>query len=231
MSLQRWIVVVAILLLGLLSRGLRITSHSFWIDEGFSFFYAYSPDLIQALASDIHPPLYYAVLRLRSELTGHSELALRWFSLAPSVGSLACVFQLAKEVIRARSPLWAGEALPFLAMLMLALGGVALVYRRDLILAYVAAGGFPLRYYLVRDEAGVPALEAGNRYEALHHQRLFATETYEAWLTSLLDGQQTVWLMYWSGDNSVFNWLEQLDFKRSARYAHRHDGGARHRPG
>ena len=121
MTLQRWIVVVSILLLGVVSRGLHITSHSFWIDEGFSFFYAYSPDLVQALASDIHPPLYYAVLRVWSDLTGHSELALRWFSLLPSIGSLACIFQLAKEVIRARSTHWDGEALPYLAMLMLAL--------------------------------------------------------------------------------------------------------------
>lgn len=470
MSLQRWIVAVAILLLGLLSRGLHITLHSFWTDEGFSFFYAYSPDLVQALASDFHPPLYYAVLRLWSELTGHSELALRWFSLLPSVGSLACVFQLAKEIVRARSPHWAGEAVPYLAMLMLALadaesylsqearhytwltllilcsmlflarwlrrsrrqdfiawllsctlvlythymaafglfaqglyvliwargksrlqalsalilsaltvapwlffvgllqlenrnaydvwaneltpallreiavnyftgqwalvigllalGCVALVYRRDssislrfdrvtpllllwltlpfsltilvneflpflqphrliqwtpaiallvacglgniqqpiralliavlvvfgvtqvefgraqpdwrriahltkryavpgdLILTDVASGDFPLRYYLLREEAGVPALEAGIRYEALHYQRLFAAETYEAWLPRLLDGQKTVWLMYWSGDKSAFNWLEELDFNRSATYVHRHDGGA-----
>ena len=114
---------------------------------------------------------------------------------------------------------------------MLALGCVALVYRRALILAYVASGDFPLRYYLVRNEAGVPALEAGIRYEALHYQRLFATETYDAWLPRLLDWQQTVWLMYWSNDESAFNWLEELDLKRSARYVHRHDGGARHRPG
>ena len=470
MSLLRWSIVVLILLLGVVSRGLHITSHSFWIDEGFSFFYAYSPDLMQALASDIHPPLYYAVLRVWSELTGHSELALRWFSLLPSIGSLACVFQLAKEVIRARSTHWDGEALPYLAMLMLALadaesylaqetrhytwltllilcsmlflarwlrrsrrqdfiawllssslvlythymaafglfaqglyilvwargksrrqalsalvlsalamapwlffagplqvenrnaydvwsneltpallreiavnyftgqwalaigllalGCVALVYRRDssislrfdrvtpllllwltvpfgltilvneflpflqphrliqwtpaiallvacglsnirqpirallitvlvvygltqvefgraqpdwrriahltkryavpgdLILTDVASGDFPLRYYLVREEAGQPSLELGIRYEALHYQRLFATETYESWLPSLLDGHKTVWLMYWSGDNSAFNWLEELDYKRSARYVHRHDGGA-----
>jgi uncharacterized membrane protein len=469
LSLPRWSIIVLILLLGAVLRGSYITSHSFWIDEGFSFFYAYSPNLIQALASDIHPPLYYAVLRLWSELTGHSELALRWFSLLPSIVSLALVFQLAKEVIRARSPQWDGAALPYLAMLMLALadaesylaqetrhytwltllilcsmlflvrwlrrsrrqdfiswllsstivlythymaafglfaqglyivlwargakrrqalsalllcalamapwllfvgplqldnrnaydvwsneltpallheiavnyfsgqwalvigllalGCIALVYRRDssifprfdrvtpllllwltvpfsltvlvneflpflqphrliqwtpaiallvacgasnirqpiraliiivlvvyglsqvefgraqpdwraiahltkryavpgdLILTDVASGDFALRYYLVREEAGIPSLETGIRYEALHYQRLFATKTYEAWLPSLLDRQKTVWLMYWSGDNSAFNWLAELDFKRSASYAHRHDGG------
>ena len=96
----------------------------------------------------------------------------------------------------------------------------------DLILTDVASGDFPLRYYLVRDEAGVPALEAGIRYEALHYQRLFAADAYEAWLPRLLDGQQTVWLMYWSNDESAFNWLYALEFRQSAKYVHRHDGGA-----
>ncbi|MDE2749247.1 MAG: glycosyltransferase family 39 protein [Chloroflexota bacterium] len=470
MSLRRWLLLVVILLLGALSRALHITSQSFWIDEGFSFFYAYAPDLVTALASDIHPPLYYAALRLWSELTGHSELALRWFSVLPSMCGLAFIYQLAREILRARAPQWAGEALPMLAMLMLALadaesylaqearhytwltllvlismlfllrwlrrarrvdfsawllssilvlhahymasfglaaqglyllfwargkkrpqalsalflsalalapwllavgrhqvgnrnaydvwandlslellheiavnyfsgqwalmigllalGCVALVYRRDssvdlrfdrvtpllllwltvpfcltvlvneflpflqphrliqwtpaiamlaacglcnirqpiralliavlvvygvtqvefgrgqpdwrriarltaryavpgdLILTDVASGDFALRYYLVREEAGVPALEEGIAYEALHYQRLFAADTYEAWLPQLLDAQETVWLMYWSSDKSAFNWLDELGFKQSADFVHRHDGGA-----
>ena len=470
MSLRPWSLAIPILLLGALARALHITSQGFWIDEGFSFFYAYSPDLLTALASDIHPPLYYAALRLWSELTGHSELALRWFSVLPSMCSLAFIYQLAKEALRARSPQWAGEALPILAMLMLALadaesylaqearhytwltlfvlmsmlfllrwlrrsrradfcawllssilvlhahymaafalaaqglyiliwargarrrqalaalvlsalalapwmlavgrlqvgnrnaydvwanelslellheiavnyfsgqwalvigllalGCVALVYRRDasialrfdratpllllwltvpfsltvlvneflpflqphrliqwtpaiallvacglcnirqpirallvavlvvygvtqvefgrgqpdwrriahltaryavpgdLILTDVASGDFALRYYLVREEAGVPALEPGIAYEALHYQRLFAADAYEAWLPQLLDAQETVWLMYWSSDRSAFNWLDELGFKQSADFVHRHDGGA-----
>ena len=84
---------------------------------------------------------------------------------------------------------------------------------------------FPCAIIWFAREAGLPSLEAGIRYEALHYQRLFAAETYETWLPRLLEGQKTVWLMYWSGDKSAFNWLEELDFKRSAAYVHRHDGG------
>ena len=470
MSLLRWSIIILILLLGALSRGLHITIHSFWIDEGFSFFFAQSSDLLKTLASDVHPPLYFAALRVWSELTGHSELALRWFSLLPSMLSLAFIFQLAKEVRRARSAAWAAEALPYLAMLMLALadaesflsqearqytwltllvlvsmlfllrwsrgarrrdavvwlvasvlmlythyiaafalvaqglyvifwlrgvtrlralsclflsvlsltpwllavgaqqlgnrdsykvwsldltgavlqdiglqyftaqwtlmigllglGCLTLVYRRDstialrfdrvtpllllwlilpfsltvlvneflpfleprrliqwtpaiallvacglgntrppiralliavlvvygltqydfyrgqpdwrrianltaryavpgdLVLTDVASGDYPLRYYLLREHGETPLLDDGIRYESLQFQREYEADTYEAWLPRLLDEQKTVWLMYWSSDESAFNWLEELDFKRSADFVHRHDGGA-----
>lgn len=121
MSVQRWSIVILILLLGALVRALHIGAHSFWIDEGFSFFFAYSPDFVATLASDVHPPLYFAALRLSSDLTGHSEVALRWFSLLPSMLSLALVFQLAKEAALARSAGRAGKAVPYVAMLLLAL--------------------------------------------------------------------------------------------------------------
>jgi len=470
MSIRRWSVIVLILLLGAFSRGLHITGRSFWIDEGFSFFFALSPDLMKTLASDVHPPLYFAGLRLWSEIAGHSELALRWFSLLPSMCSLAFIYQMAIEAGRARKAKWGGSAVPLLAMLMLALadveiymsqearqytwlsllalcsmlclarwlrrprrryaiawalasilmlythyiaafalagqclyvaiwargktrlqafaamflsalamapwlivigwrqvenrgahmawsfdftgellheiavnyftgqwalmiallalGCVSLVYRRDaslawrfdrltpllllwliapfcltilvnevlpflqphrlnqwtpaialliacglgnirqpiraflvavivvygvtqvefgrdqpdwrhlahltrryavagdLILSDVASGDYPLAYYLRRKEGARSALDAGIRYEALQLQRAYEAATYEAWLPRLLDEQKTVWLLYWSSDRSAFNWLEELDFRRSAHYAHRHDGGA-----
>lgn len=470
MSFLRWSIVVLILLLGAFARGFYIAQHSFWIDEGFSFYFALSSDLAATLASDVHPPLYFAALRLWSELTGHSELALRWFSFLPSVCSLALVYQVAKELARARPAAWGRRALPILAMLMLALadaesylaqearhytwltllalcgmlflvrwlrrarrgdwvawlvasalmlythyvaafalaaqalycliwlrgkrrwqallvplvsavtlapwllavggrqlgnrdsykvwsldlsaatlediavkyltgqwalvigllalGCVSLIYRRqssailrfdrltplillwliapfgltvavneflpfleprrlilcappiallvacglvnirqptrallivalvvygvaqfewhrgqpdwrkiarltaryaipgDLILTDVSSGDYPLRYYLLRERAGVRALEPGVRYEALQFQREYHPDTYEAWLPALLAPQKTVWLMYWSSDESAFNWLDELGFARSADFVHRHDGGA-----
>ena len=468
----RWSVIVVILLVGALSRALNNASYSFGIDEGFTFHFVQSPDLVEALSRDVHPPLYFAALRLWSAFTGHSELALRWFSLLPSMLSLALIFQVAKELARARSPAWDGAAVPTLAMLMLALadaeiflaqearhytllvclvlgsmlnlmrwlrrslprdylawllcsilmfythyvavfalavqglysliwsrgkirrralsaltisalamapwllavgleqlgnphsygvwwprssvsllvdiglkyftrqwaliigllalGCVTLIYRRadsfaarydrltpllllwlivpfcltvlfnefipillphrltqwtpaiallvacglgnirqpvrtliiaalviyglahydfyyrhhpdwrqiarmttryavpgDLILTDVASGDYPLRYYILRNERGSPSLEDGLRFESLEYHRLYQAETYESWLPRLLDGHKTVWLMYWSSDESAFTWLEVLNFKRSAQYVYRHDGGAR----
>ncbi len=122
MSNTRWVSVVLVLLLGASSRILHIADQSLWVDEGYAFYHAWSPNLIESLARDTHPPLYFGALRLWSQLTGHSELTLRWFSVLPSMLSLAVIFQLAREVLRHRR----GEAqqidsIPLLAMLMLAL--------------------------------------------------------------------------------------------------------------
>ena len=470
MSLSRWSIIVLILLLGGFSRGLHITERSVWIDEGYSFFFAQAPNLAETLASDVHPPLYFAALRLWGDLTGHSELALRWLSLLPSMLSLAFIFQLAKEIRRSRADEWGGAALPTLALLMLALadvenylsqeirhytwlsllvlcsmlfllrwlrrsrsrdylawllasslmlythyiaafglvaqalylvfwtrgkrrlkalsapvvsvlamtpwlltiglrqlhnreahrewsldltgellleigvkyfsgqwalmlgllalGCLTLIYRRDhsvvprfdratpllllwltlpfcltalvneflpfllphrliqwtpaiallvacglanirqpvralliavivvygvsqlefqrlqpdwrhiarttaryampgdLILSDVASGDYPLRYYLLREEAGARALDEGVRFESLQLKRQYEAGAYEAWLPRLLERQKTVWLMYWSSDESAFNWLDRLGFARTAAFVHRHDGGA-----
>lgn len=123
MSQMRWIMIVLILLLGASFRILHIADQSFWVDEGYAFYHAHHPSLMTSLARDTHPPLYFAALRLWSELAGSSELALRWFSVLPSMLSLAVIFQFAREVCRQRSCREANQsgAVPLLAMLMLAL--------------------------------------------------------------------------------------------------------------
>ena len=122
-SNRRWAVITFILLLGAAGRILHITEQSFWVDEGYAFYHARFPDLVTSLARDTHPPLYFAALRLWSEVAGHSELALRWFSVLPSMLSMALIFQLAREVMaqRARATRVQRHSAPYLAMLMLAL--------------------------------------------------------------------------------------------------------------
>ena len=123
MPVSRWLPITLILLLGVLTRGWHLAEQSFWVDEGYAFYHAHFPDLVTSLARDTHPPLYFAALRLWSELTGHSELALRWFSLLPSMLSLALIFQLAREALRERAihKPELRETVPLLALLMLAL--------------------------------------------------------------------------------------------------------------
>ena len=123
MNAARLVVILLILLLGCLSRGLHIAEQSFWVDEGYAFYHAHFPDLVTSLARDTHPPLYFAALRLWSELTGHSELALRWFSLLPSMLSMAVVYQFAREICRHQpsADRQRMRTVPILALLMLAL--------------------------------------------------------------------------------------------------------------
>ncbi len=466
MTPSRWMTITLILLLGALTRGWHIAEQSFWVDEGYAFYHAQAPDLALSLARDTHPPLYFAALRLWSELAGHSELALRWFSLLPSMLSLGLIYQAARELTRER-PTARGSA-PTLALLMLALadaenflaqearhytwlllltlasilfflrwlrcggrreniawivcgitmlhthyitafaaaaqGVYALVWLRgakrgravlalsiaglsllpwlllvggqqlgnrganwsvelsgpvlqdiliryfsgqwtfviglallgccsviyapgaryrlrwhresallllwlllpfaltvavneflpflqprrlnqatpaialltalglanirppirgllvaalivyglaqvdfyrvkpdwravaqltarfagpgDLVLTDIAGGDYQLGYYLRRQVGSAPPLSSGFSYESLKIRRDFYPDEYEAWLPALLEGQSTVWLTYWSGDQSAFAWLERLGFVRSADFVHRHEGGA-----
>lgn len=119
MTVQRWAVITLILLLGAFGRIYHISEQSLWVDEGYAFYHAHFPSLVETLARDTHPPLYFATLRLWSELAGHSELALRWLSVLPSMLSLAVIYQLAKEVTRQRQQ--SDSSIPILAVLMLAL--------------------------------------------------------------------------------------------------------------
>ena len=123
LAIRHWILIALILLLGAAGRMLHISEQSFWVDEGYAFYHATHPDLATSLSRDTHPPLYFAALRLWSELAGHSELALRWFSVLPSMLSLAAIYQLAREFCRHRSreaSTYADRA-SLLALLMLAL--------------------------------------------------------------------------------------------------------------
>ena len=128
MSNSRWLLITLLLLFGASSRILHINDQSLWVDEGYAYYHAHYPSLIETLARDTHPPLYFGLLRLWNELTGDSELALRWFSVLPSMLSLALIFQLAKEVAHFRRdervkhilPLL-DSSIPILTMLMLAI--------------------------------------------------------------------------------------------------------------
>lgn len=118
---KRWLFIILILLLGAVARIHHIADQSLWVDEGYAYYHAHFPSLIETLARDTHPPLYFAMLRLWSEITGNSELALRWFSVLPSMLSLAVIYQLAREVMRQRKSDIAQSIVPLLAMLMLSL--------------------------------------------------------------------------------------------------------------
>ena len=465
MTNTRWVTAVLVLLLGAAARILHIADQSLWVDEGYAFYHAWAPNLIESLARDTHPPLYFGALRLWSQLTGQSELALRWFSVLPSMLGLAVIFQLAREILWQRRG--GDSAIPLLAMLMLALadaesylaqearhytwltllvscsmwfflrwmrrakrrdyglwllcaiamvythyiaafagvaqglyalvalrgrqqrqallglvmsamalspwlafvgrhqldnrganwsvslsaavmrdiqvkyfteewalviglmllGCVRLLYGRDgrfrmvwhrtgwlmlmwltvplaltifaneflpflqprrltqwtpaiallmalglgnirqpvrtlligvlviygvtqvdfyrvkpnwrevahltsryavpgdLVLTDIAGGDYQMAYYLRRQLPDVRLLDDEIRYESPKRQRDFYPESYQAWLSQLLQAHQTVWLMHWSNDDSVFGWLEALDFQQTADFVYRHDGG------
>lgn len=86
---------LAILLAALL-RFHALDGQSLWNDEGntLRLIQRDVPALLEAARRDIHPPLYYLLLKAWTALTGESEFALRAFSALCGVLSVACAYAL-----------------------------------------------------------------------------------------------------------------------------------------
>lgn len=110
---------VFIIFLAFCYRMVNLTAQNLWIDEGFTWFLTQQNDIMQALITDVHPPFYFASVTLWVQWAGTSELSLRYFSLLPSVLSVAMIFALARELIPPKMPQL--RPVVWLAMLYLAL--------------------------------------------------------------------------------------------------------------
>ena len=95
----RRILLLIILLLATGLRFYRLDAQSFWNDEGNSARLSERsiPAIIEGTASDIHPPLYYLILRGWRELVGDSEFGLRSFSAFAGVLTVAVTIALGRE--------------------------------------------------------------------------------------------------------------------------------------
>ena len=65
--------------------GIRIFDSTYWYDEMFSIRLIRMPikELIEATANDVHPPLYYLILKGVTHFTGESGPILHAVSLFP----------------------------------------------------------------------------------------------------------------------------------------------------
>ncbi len=124
-------ILVLILLLGAAARFVHIGSQSLWADEGFSYYTLTQPNLYETMAQDTHPPLYFGGLRLWTGLAGITEVALRFFSLIPSVISIAVVYQVARELVYTRGESPNTAVVPLLAALMMALADAEILLSQE----------------------------------------------------------------------------------------------------
>jgi mannosyltransferase len=111
---------VLILLLAAAGRINHIDLESLWVDEGFSYWAIRHPDMFGLILRDVHPPLYFVLLRGWAEVAGITELALRYLSVLPGLLSVAAIYHVARELERARGGT-AETVVPLLAALLLAL--------------------------------------------------------------------------------------------------------------
>jgi hypothetical protein len=97
MSWRRlWPAAVFVLLLAAFLRFHLLEAQSFWNDEGNSARLSERsfPAILEGTASDVHPPLYYLLLRGWRELAGETEFGLRSLSAYAGVVTVAVVVAL-----------------------------------------------------------------------------------------------------------------------------------------
>ena len=89
----------------LLASGLRfyhLHTQSFWNDEGNSARLSERslPLIIEGTASDVHPPIYYVMLRGWRELLGDGEFGLRSFSAFAGILTVAATIALTRNIFQ-----------------------------------------------------------------------------------------------------------------------------------
>ncbi len=118
-----------LLLLAMALRFYKLDAQSFWNDEGNSARLSERPlaQIIEGTASDVHPPLYYVMLRGWRDLVGDSEFGLRSFSAFAGILTVAATIALARLFV-GRSRLSTRGAAALLAAALLAAINPTLVY-------------------------------------------------------------------------------------------------------
>lgn len=170
-----------VLLLGALIRAVNLGDQPLWTDEGFSGMAALHPDLFTVLLRDVHPPLYFVSLRGWAGLAGVSELALRWFTLLPSMVSIALMVPLSREVARLRGGQMAWS-LPVIAALLMAVAEMEFYIAQE------------VRSYSLHVMLGMASMWAFLRWARTHRRSMAA-----AWVLILTALVYTHYLGAWIG--------------------------------
>jgi 4-amino-4-deoxy-L-arabinose transferase-like glycosyltransferase len=91
------------LLIGALLRILPLEARDFWYDEAFTGILIRMPfpEMMTSIIHDVHPPVYYWVLKIWSMIFGSGIVALRMFSVTCGVGTIAAAFFTLKSWYKA----------------------------------------------------------------------------------------------------------------------------------
>lgn len=112
---SRWLLIL-ILLLAAAVRIHDLGTRSLWEDEGWTLVLSEGPtipDIVQRMAFDQHPPLYFIAIHLWRDVAGSTEFALRMHSVLTGILAVAGIYQLGRSMF--------GETAGLLAAFFLAL--------------------------------------------------------------------------------------------------------------
>jgi mannosyltransferase len=94
-----------IVVFGVGLRSYQLTARSLWFDEAFSWrlINVSFSEMIERAAADVHPPLYYVVLRGWAYVFGSSLLALRSFSVLGAAATMTAAYLFTSSAWRSRA--------------------------------------------------------------------------------------------------------------------------------
>lgn len=174
----------------------NITRWSIWFDEAFSaYLMRYNfVDIARYTSTDVHPPLYYWLLKCWTLVFGTSDLALRSFSAVVIFAAIVVTYLLIRELFGRRAAIWTG-ALLAISPMMVRFSEEARMY--GLVLLIVAGA----TYVLVR------ATERPTRKKWLIYGLLVSLGMWTHYFTAV------VWLSHW-----VWRWLVRGKFASTKRF-------------
>ena len=119
------LLVPLLILLGFALRVLRLEFQPLWWDEGYSVWFATHPlpQLLALTAADIHPPLYYILLRGWIGAFGPGPIALRMFSVVVGVLAIPLIYVVARRLFTPR--------VGWLAAFLLAISPMHIYYSQE----------------------------------------------------------------------------------------------------
>ena len=115
---------VSILVLGALLRFYHNTAVALWHDEAFSALYIRDygwAEMMHRIGLDVHPPLYYILLKFWSYIFGHSLISLRGLSIVLGVLTIWAGYLLARKITKS-------EKIALFASLLLAINPFQIQY-------------------------------------------------------------------------------------------------------
>ena len=96
-----------ILLLGFVLRLRNILNRDFWYDEAFTGVTVKANfwEMIRITINDVHPPLYYILLKMFSYFGDYSVFSVRFFSVILGILGIWAVYLFTKELFNKKAAL------------------------------------------------------------------------------------------------------------------------------
>ncbi len=194
-----WLALGIALTLSWLLLNLDLEGKSLWTDELFTADWVLLSlrEVLQKTAADYHPPLYFLLLSLWTDCAGHSDFALRWFSVASGWLSIAVLYRLGRA--------WGNRDVGWLSALLWGLSPLLILYGRM------------ARYYSLAALLGLlstwalwHSLREGKWCYGVAYIVFSSAALYTFYLTGLLLLSHGCLALYLKGRRGILRWLMSM---------------------